>query len=141
MTDRAMRTVEPHGVCLEGVRVSPAAAMPGLLPCGSAVTVEAGAGSGQSGQYAQPVKAAGIPPPCKSVVSTERVPVTFVPVAMAAKDWKVTPRRIRFLLNAGRLEGLQQANGYWVVSYPYRFTFGARGMGLKRFQGQERRLA
>lgn len=53
--------------------------------------------------------------------------LTFVPVALAAKDWKVTPRRIRHLLIAGRLEGRQEANGYWLVSYPYRFTFGSRG--------------
>jgi len=61
-----------------------------------------------------------------------------VPVSMAAKDWKVTPRRIRFLLNAGRLEGHRGPNGCWLVSYPYRFTFGARGTGLKRFQRAER---
>jgi hypothetical protein len=68
---------------VEGVR-----AMPDLLLGGSAVTVEAGAGSGQPGQYAQPVKPEEIPPSCQSAVSTER---TFVLVAMAAKDWKVTP--------------------------------------------------
>ena len=68
--------------------------------------------------------------------SPASIPQTFVPVSMAAHDWKVTARRIRFLLAAGRLEGLQGANGYWMVPYPYRFTFGARGAGLKRFQGQ-----
>lgn len=81
--------------------------MPDLLLGGSAVTVEAGAGSGQSGQYAQPVKPAGILPSCQSAVSTER---TLVPVAMAAKDWKVTSGRIRYLLREGRLEGRQGAN-------------------------------
>jgi hypothetical protein len=64
----------------------------------------------------------------------------LVPVALVAKDWNVTPRRIRFLLTTKRLEGLQQPNGYWMVSYPYRFTFGARGACLKRFQVQERRV-
>ncbi len=58
----------------------------------------------------------------------------FVPVALAAKDWNVSPRRIRFLLASKRLEGLQGANGYWMVSYPYRYTFGARGTCLKRFK-------
>ena len=43
--------------------------------------------------------------------------LTSVPVALAAKDWKVTPRRIRHLLIAWRLEGRQEANGYWLVSY------------------------
>jgi hypothetical protein len=134
MTDRAMRTegtpkdsraLTPD---LSGKRLyhlpaslevsSPRAgegvgAMPDLLLGGSAVTVEAGAGSGQSGQYAQPVKPEGIPPSCQSAVATER---NLVPVAMAAHDWKVTPRRIRHLLSTGRLEGLQQANGYWMLS-------------------------
>jgi hypothetical protein len=91
--------------------------MPDLLPSGSAKTVEAGAGSGQSGQYAQPIKPEEIPPSCQSAVATERPSVTFVPVSMAARDWQVTPRRIRHLLRTGRLEGLQEVNGYRVV-YP-----------------------
>ncbi len=57
---------------------------------------------------------------------------SFVPVSFVAKDWKVTPRRIRALLSAGRLGGKLQANGYWEVAYPYRFTFGTRGPSLKR---------
>ena len=40
-----------------------AAELPDLLPCGSAVAVEAGAKSGQSGQYALQVEAAGNSPP------------------------------------------------------------------------------
>ena len=40
---------------------------------------------------------------------------TGVPVSMAAKDWKVTPRRIRYLLSQGRLEGRQAINGVWLV--------------------------
>jgi len=64
---------------------------------------------------------------------------SFVPVAMAARDWKVSPRRIRVLLVESRLEGRREANGYWEVAYPYRFTFGQRGPALKRQQKQERR--
>lgn len=63
----------------------------------------------------------------------------FVPVAMAARDWKVSPRRIRVLLAESRLEGRREANGYWEVAYPYRFTFGQRGPALKRQKKQERR--
>jgi hypothetical protein len=62
----------------------------------------------------------------------------FVPVSFVAKDWKVTPRRIRALLAAGRLEGRLQDNGYWEVAYPYNFTFGRRGPALKRSQKPER---
>ena len=65
----------------------------------------------------------------------------FVPVSFAAKDWSVTPRRIRALLSGGRLAGRLQDNGYWEVRYPYAFTFGTRGPGLKRQQKRERRTA
>ena len=128
MTDRALMTAEP----------------PDLLPCGSALAVEAGAGSGQSGQYAQPVKAAGGLPSCRSAVATQypamsiapdHAAVAFVPVAMAAKDWQVTPRRIRFLLTTGRLEGLQQANGYWLVRLPLPLHFRGKGDGFKTISG------
>lgn len=65
----------------------------------------------------------------------------FVPVSFAAQEWNVTPRRIRYLLSGGRLLGRLQDNGYWEVRYPYSFTFGTRGPGLKRQQKQERRAA
>lgn len=62
----------------------------------------------------------------------------FVPVSFAAKDWNVTPRRIRSLLTAMRLEGRRQDNGYWEVAYPYRFIIGTRGPVLKRQQKPKR---
>jgi len=62
----------------------------------------------------------------------------FVPVSFVAKDWNVTPRRIRSLLAAQRLEGRQEANGYWEVAYPYRFIIGTRGPVLKRQQKPKR---
>lgn len=65
----------------------------------------------------------------------------FVLVSFVAKDWNVTPRRIRALLCEGRLLGRLQVNGYWEVRFPYSFTFGTRGPGLKRQQKQERRAA
>jgi hypothetical protein len=58
----------------------------------------------------------------------------FVPVSFVAKDWQVTPRRVRTLLAEGRLVGQCQANGYWEVRYPYIFTMGTRGPALKRNQ-------
>jgi hypothetical protein len=58
----------------------------------------------------------------------------FVPVSFVAKDWSVTARRIRVLLTAGRLEGRLQDNGYWEVRFPYQFTMGTRGPGLKKQQ-------
>ncbi len=65
--------------------------------------------------------------------------VRYVPVSFAALDWKVSARRIRALLAAKRLEGRREANGYWEVAYPYRFTFGRRGPALKRAQKSEAR--
>ena len=62
----------------------------------------------------------------------------FVPVSFVAKDWNVTPRRIRALLVATRLEGRRQDNGYWEVAYPYRFIIGTRGPALKRSQAPKR---
>ncbi len=65
-------------------------------------------------------------------------PSHFVPVSFVAKDWNVTPRRIRSLLAAKRLEGRREANGYWEVAYPYRFIIGTRGPVLKRQQKPKR---
>jgi hypothetical protein len=56
----------------------------------------------------------------------------YVPVSFVAKDWGVTPRRIRALLTSGRLLGRLLENGHWEVKYPYLFTFGTRGPSLKR---------
>lgn len=58
----------------------------------------------------------------------------FVPVSFVAKDWQVTPRRIRSLLAAGRLAGRVQVNGYWEVRYPYFLSLGTRGPALKQQQ-------
>jgi hypothetical protein len=66
---------------------------------------------------------------------------SFVPVTTAAKDWKVSTRRIRALLTEGRLQGVRRDNGYWEVAYPYNFTFGQRGPALKRSQKPERKAA
>jgi len=62
----------------------------------------------------------------------------FVPVSFVAKDWAVTPRRIRSLLADERLEGRRQDNGYWEVAYPYHFIIGTRGPALRRSQPPKR---
>jgi len=63
----------------------------------------------------------------------------YVPVSFVAKDWNVTPRRIRALLMDGRLQGRQLPNGYWEVGYPYKYVFGTRGPSLKRQQRPPKR--
>ena len=57
---------------------------------------------------------------------------SFVPVSSVAKDWRISPRRVRMMLTEGRLDGRQLENGYWEVSYPYRYVFGTRGPAIKR---------
>jgi hypothetical protein len=54
----------------------------------------------------------------------------YLPVSHVAKDWQVTPRRIRALLAAGRLAGRLQVNGYWEVRFPYFLSIGTRGPAL-----------
>ncbi len=58
----------------------------------------------------------------------------YVPVAFVARDWGVTPRRVRALLAAGRLSGQLLPNGYWEVCYPYTYTDGLRGPMQRRHQ-------
>lgn len=85
----------------------------------------------------------GAPKPkgAKLVIADGMYGGLYVPVSMAAKDWKVTPRRIRALLAEGRLLGRLLDNGYWEVCFPYSFTFGTRGPSLKRQQRPEKRPA
>ena len=63
----------------------------------------------------------------------------LVPVSFVAKDWKVTPRRIRALLAEGRLQGRQQANGYWEVIYiPISTLWDVMGHLCGGFRGKKR---
>ncbi len=57
---------------------------------------------------------------------------SFVPVSSVARDWGISSRRVRMMLTEGRLDGRQLENGYWEVSYPYRYVFGTRGPAIKR---------
>lgn len=57
---------------------------------------------------------------------------SFVPVSSVARDWGISSRRVRMMLTEGRLDGHQLENGYWEVSYPYRYVFGTRGPAIKR---------
>jgi len=61
---------------------------------------------------------------------------SVVPVASVAREWGISPRRVRNMLAEGRLMGRRLENGYWEVYYPYSYIFGTRGPGLKRQQRQ-----
>lgn len=52
---------------------------------------------------------------------------SLVPVSAVARHWGISPRRVRQMLEQGRLEGQQRDNGYWEVLYPYRYLLGTRG--------------
>ena len=75
-------------------------------------------------------------PPQGSKPMYEGHPLGFgpsvVPVSSVARDWNISPRRVRVMLTEGRLEGRQLENGYWEVFYPYRYMFGTRGPQIKR---------
>ncbi len=76
-------------------------------------------------------------PVCVKVMPTQpgsNFRAYYVPVSFVAKDWNVTPRRIRALLCSGRLVGQLLGNGYWEVRYPYLYSEGMRGPSPKRHQ-------
>jgi hypothetical protein len=66
---------------------------------------------------------------------------SVVPVSSVAREWGISPRRVRVMLAEGRLAGRMLDNGYWEVFYPYQYVFGTRGPAMKRQQKQERRTA
>jgi len=66
---------------------------------------------------------------------------SVVPVSAVAREWGISPRRVRVMLVEGRLAGRVLENGYWEVFYPYQYVFGTRGPAMKRQQKQERRTA
>lgn len=57
-----------------------------------------------------------------------------VPVSAVARHWNISARRVRLMLEQGRLAGRQMDNGYWQVYYPYRYVFGTRGPTIKHLQ-------
>lgn len=57
---------------------------------------------------------------------------SVVPVSSVARDWGISARRVRVMLEEGRLKGRQRENGYWEVFFPYSYIFGTRGPTLKR---------
>ncbi len=74
--------------------------------------------------------AAELSPPPSSVGSPVLLGGVFgryVPVSFVAKHWGVSSRRVRTLLDAGRLYGKKRENGFWEVFYPYQFSVGTRG--------------
>ena len=59
---------------------------------------------------------------------------SVVPVSLVARHWGISPRRVRQMLEQGRLEGQQRENGYWDVFYPYRYLLGTRGPQMLQYR-------
>jgi len=57
---------------------------------------------------------------------------SWLPVSLVAKDWGVSTRRVRVLLEGRRLVGRNQINGYWEVLFPYSIRAGTRGPASRR---------
>lgn len=57
---------------------------------------------------------------------------SVISVSSVARDWGISSRRVRVMLQEGRLEGRQLENGYWEVYFPYRYVLGTRGPQLQR---------
>jgi hypothetical protein len=57
---------------------------------------------------------------------------SLIPVSVVAKTWGISPRRVRQMLEQGRLEGQQRENGFWEVLYPYRYMLGTRGPKMRQ---------
>lgn len=76
-------------------------------------------------------------PPFKAK-SADGLPVSVltsqfvVPVSSVAREWGISSRRVRKMLEEGRLMGRQLENGYWEVFYPYQYILGTRGPALTR---------
>ncbi|MGO8755572.1 MAG: hypothetical protein ACLQHK_10125 [Gallionellaceae bacterium] len=91
-----------------------------------------------------PGQAVGVyPPPAAGVVlamdKLERAKLrarqamdSWLPVTLVAKDWDVSARRVRTLLDEGRLHGRRLENGYWEVLFPYNIRLGTRGPASRR---------
>lgn len=47
--------------------------------------------------------------------------------SQVAKRLSISERRVRQLLAAGRMAGIKQENGRWLVDWPLQITSGKRG--------------
>ena len=59
--------------------------------------------------------------------------MSYVTVAQVAKRLKISERRVRQLLIAGRMSGVKQDNGRWLVGWPLHITSGKRGPDMANY--------
>lgn len=59
--------------------------------------------------------------------------ITHATVPQVAKRLKISERRVRQLLSAGRMNGIKTPNGRWYVCWPLQVTSGNRGPDMLNF--------
>ena len=57
----------------------------------------------------------------------------LITVSAAAKELKITERRVRLLLSQGRIHGFKNGYNVWCVNYPFIITPGKRGPDFHNF--------
>lgn len=53
--------------------------------------------------------------------------------SQVAKRLSISERRVRQLLIAGRMSGVKQKNGRWLVDWPLQITAGKRGPDMSNY--------
>lgn len=56
--------------------------------------------------------------------------LTWISTTVAARIFGVSTRRVRFLIESGRLVAQRGDRGRWSVLYPFQLTLGTRGPRL-----------
>lgn len=59
--------------------------------------------------------------------------INYVTVAQVAKRLNISTRRVRQLLIQGRMLGLKQGNGRWLVEWPLHVSAGKRGPDMNNY--------
>jgi len=53
--------------------------------------------------------------------------------SQVAKRLGISERRVRKLLSSGRMSGVKQKNGRWLVDWPLQITSGKRGPDMESY--------
>jgi hypothetical protein len=53
--------------------------------------------------------------------------------SQVAKRLSISERRVRQLLATGRMAGIKQENGRWLVDWPLQITSGKRGPDMAKY--------
>lgn len=59
--------------------------------------------------------------------------MTYATVKQVAKRLKISERRVRQLLISGRMVGVKNENGRWLVKWPLNISSGSRGPDMASY--------